>query len=167
MAEDTEVEITIETLTGTVYELRISIFETFLGIKARIQRLEGDCLHASQRVKPCLARATCLVLVSLSQGCPCTNRSSCTTVTFSAMTPVCWSRGERGSASARPSVAGWGNHRVRGVSHQLLWCSLLPWPRWSFQDTGRSSLAAASGNARWTHTDGSRCVCVRVYVCHR
>lgn len=43
MAEDTEVEITIETLTGTVYELRISIFETFLGIKARIQRLEGDC----------------------------------------------------------------------------------------------------------------------------
>lgn len=41
MAEDTEVEITIETLTGTVYELRISIFETFLGIKARIQRLEG------------------------------------------------------------------------------------------------------------------------------
>ena len=47
MAEDTEVEITIETLTGTVYELRISIFETFLGIKARIQRLEGDCLLAS------------------------------------------------------------------------------------------------------------------------
>lgn len=47
MAEDTEVEITIETLTGTVYELRISIFETFLGIKARIQRLEGDCLRPS------------------------------------------------------------------------------------------------------------------------
>ena len=41
MADDTEVEITIETLTGTIYELRISIFETILGIKARIQRLEG------------------------------------------------------------------------------------------------------------------------------
>ena len=54
---------------------------------------------------------------------------------------------------------------VRGVPHQLLWCSLLLWPCWSFQDTGRSSLAAAGGNAGWTHTDGSRCVCVS--VCHR
>ena len=63
MAEDTEVDITIETLTGTVYELRISIFETFLGIKARIQRLEGDCLHPCTRAEPLVpALKTCYAL---------------------------------------------------------------------------------------------------------
>ena len=46
MAEDTEIDLAIETLTGTIYELRISIFETILGIKARIQRLEGLFIRA-------------------------------------------------------------------------------------------------------------------------
>ena len=39
--EEDEIGITIESLTGTIYELTISVFETILAIKARIQRLEG------------------------------------------------------------------------------------------------------------------------------
>lgn len=39
--EEDEISITIESLTGTIYELTISVFETILAIKARIQRLEG------------------------------------------------------------------------------------------------------------------------------
>jgi len=42
--EEDEINITIESLTGTIYELTISVFETILAIKARIQRLEGKLL---------------------------------------------------------------------------------------------------------------------------
>ena len=38
------IELTIEALTGTVYDLCVSPFETVLGIKMKIQRLEGSCL---------------------------------------------------------------------------------------------------------------------------
>ena len=34
-------ELFIETLTGTAFELRVSPFETILSVKAKIQRLEG------------------------------------------------------------------------------------------------------------------------------
>ena len=34
-------ELFIETLTGTVFELRVSPFETVISVKAKIQRLEG------------------------------------------------------------------------------------------------------------------------------
>ena len=35
------IDISIESLTGTVYDLCVSPFETILGIKLKIQRLEG------------------------------------------------------------------------------------------------------------------------------
>ncbi|XP_023680011.2 AN1-type zinc finger protein 4 [Paramormyrops kingsleyae] len=35
------VELFIETLTGTCFELRVSLFDTLLSVKAKIQRLEG------------------------------------------------------------------------------------------------------------------------------
>ena len=35
------IELTIEALTGTIYDLCVSPFETILGIKMKIQRLEG------------------------------------------------------------------------------------------------------------------------------
>lgn len=43
MAEEREetIDLTIEALTGTVYDLCVSPFETILGIKMKIQRLEG------------------------------------------------------------------------------------------------------------------------------
>lgn len=34
-------ELYIETLTGTFFELRVSPFETIMSVKAKIQRLEG------------------------------------------------------------------------------------------------------------------------------
>lgn len=34
-------ELFIETLTGTCFELRVSPFETVISVKAKIQRLEG------------------------------------------------------------------------------------------------------------------------------
>ena len=34
-------ELFIETLTGTAFELRVSPFETILSVKVKIQRLEG------------------------------------------------------------------------------------------------------------------------------
>ena len=34
-------ELFVETLTGTVFELRVSPFETVISVKAKIQRLEG------------------------------------------------------------------------------------------------------------------------------
>lgn len=37
----TEMELYIETLTGTFFELRVSPFETIMSVKAKIQRLEG------------------------------------------------------------------------------------------------------------------------------
>lgn len=36
-----EMELYIETLTGTFFELRVSPFETIMSVKAKIQRLEG------------------------------------------------------------------------------------------------------------------------------
>lgn len=45
MAEDIEertMELTIEALTGTVYDLCVSPYETILGIKMKVQRLEGE-----------------------------------------------------------------------------------------------------------------------------
>lgn len=47
MAEDNEertIELTIEALTGTVYDLCVSPYETILGIKLKVQRLEGESL---------------------------------------------------------------------------------------------------------------------------
>lgn len=47
MAEDGEertMELTIEALTGTVYDLCVSPYETILGIKMKVQRLEGEKL---------------------------------------------------------------------------------------------------------------------------
>jgi len=39
-------ELFIETLTGTCFELRVSPYETVISVKAKIQRLEGlfDCV---------------------------------------------------------------------------------------------------------------------------
>ena len=39
--DDHEIEITIEAVTGTIYDLCVSSYETILGIKTKIQRLEG------------------------------------------------------------------------------------------------------------------------------
>ena len=39
--EEHMIDLTIEALTGTVYDLCVSPFETILGIKMKIQRLEG------------------------------------------------------------------------------------------------------------------------------
>lgn len=36
-------ELFIETLTGTCFQLRVSPFETIISVKAKIQRLEGMC----------------------------------------------------------------------------------------------------------------------------
>lgn len=41
-------ELTIEALTGTVYDLCVSPYETILGIKMKVQRLEGEKLHDSE-----------------------------------------------------------------------------------------------------------------------
>ena len=38
-------ELYIETLTGTAFELRVSPFETIHSVKAKIQRLEGISPH--------------------------------------------------------------------------------------------------------------------------
>ena len=57
-------ELFIETLTGTCFELRVSPFETVISVKAKIQRLEGThcstlfcmlCLmHYNDCLKLCL-----------------------------------------------------------------------------------------------------------------
>lgn len=39
---DYEIDLTIEAVTGTVYDLCVSPFETILGIKTKIQKLEGS-----------------------------------------------------------------------------------------------------------------------------
>jgi AN1-type zinc finger and ubiquitin domain-containing protein 1 len=44
------IELTIEALTGTVYDLCVSPFETILGIKMKIQRLEGIPVYQQQLV---------------------------------------------------------------------------------------------------------------------
>ena len=40
-------EIFVETLTGTVFQLRVSPFETIMSVKAKIQRIEGKLKIAS------------------------------------------------------------------------------------------------------------------------
>lgn len=48
MAEDQDeptLDLTIESLTGTVYDLCVSPYETILGIKTKIQNLEGEFLN--------------------------------------------------------------------------------------------------------------------------
>ena len=40
--EEPEIDVTIEAITGTVYDLCVSCYETILGIKVKIQRLEGE-----------------------------------------------------------------------------------------------------------------------------
>ena len=42
---DEPIDLSVEALTGTVYDLCVSPFETILGIKMKIQRLEGFCSH--------------------------------------------------------------------------------------------------------------------------
>ncbi|NXR99786.1 ZFAN4 protein, partial [Oxylabes madagascariensis] len=44
-------ELFIETLTGTCFELRVSPFETVISVKAKIQRLEGTILSYFSNVK--------------------------------------------------------------------------------------------------------------------
>ena len=39
--DDNLMDLSIEALTGTVYDLCVSPYETILGIKLKIQRLEG------------------------------------------------------------------------------------------------------------------------------
>ena len=41
---DEPIDLSVEALTGTIYDLCVSPFETILGIKMKIQRLEGFCL---------------------------------------------------------------------------------------------------------------------------
>lgn len=61
--EDTAIDVTIEALTGTVYDLCVSPYETILGIKLKIQRLEGkpirelashrgNCTHIGSAASP-------------------------------------------------------------------------------------------------------------------
>ncbi len=48
MADDQDeptLDLTIEALTGTVYDLCVSPYETILGIKTKIQNLEGTHTH--------------------------------------------------------------------------------------------------------------------------
>ena len=40
-----QMDLFIETLTGTAFELRVSPFETIMSVKAKIQRLEGEFNH--------------------------------------------------------------------------------------------------------------------------
>ena len=52
-AEDSDertMELTIEALTGTVYDLCVSPYETVLGIKMKVQRLEGEKFHGNWSV---------------------------------------------------------------------------------------------------------------------
>lgn len=53
MAEDHDeqtLDLTIEALTGTVYDLCVSPYETILGIKMKIQNLEGEFTTVAVRV---------------------------------------------------------------------------------------------------------------------
>ena len=43
-------ELFVETLTGTVFELRVSPFETVISVKAKIQRLEGKHMTHETRL---------------------------------------------------------------------------------------------------------------------
>lgn len=43
-------ELFIETLTGTCFELRVSPFEAIISVKAKIQRLEDN--HLAEKARP-------------------------------------------------------------------------------------------------------------------
>eukprot|EP00731_Ephydatia_muelleri_P024775 Em0016g1046a len=47
---DEPIDLSVEALTGTVYDLCVSPFETILGIKMKIQRLEGIPVYQQQLV---------------------------------------------------------------------------------------------------------------------
>ena len=59
--EDQTMELTIEALTGTVYDLCVSPYETILGIKMKIQRLEGIIKDESQ----CVYLSVCIIILLL------------------------------------------------------------------------------------------------------
>lgn len=64
MAEDDEdqtMDLTIEALTGTIYDLCVSPYETILGIKMKIQRLEGRVMK--------MIHVPSFVKINLGNGC--------------------------------------------------------------------------------------------------
>ena len=68
--EEHMIDLTIEALTGTVYDLCVSPFETILGIKMKIQRLEGreavpvPVYYSEQQLVPmCIHANTCTCCV--------------------------------------------------------------------------------------------------------
>ena len=65
--EDQTMELTIEALTGTVYDLCVSPYETILGIKMKIQRLEGITMNLSVSVCVYVIRVCVCVCVCTSQ----------------------------------------------------------------------------------------------------
>lgn len=59
-------DLFIETLTGTAFELRVSPFETIMSVKAKIQRLEGKLLNHKLRkddLRLCVRDVTCKKVV--------------------------------------------------------------------------------------------------------
>ena len=53
--EEQTIEQTIEALTGTIYDLCVSPFETILGIKMRIQQFEGEYVSGWSGCVCCVA----------------------------------------------------------------------------------------------------------------
>ncbi|NXV78318.1 ZFAN4 protein, partial [Atlantisia rogersi] len=65
-------ELFIETLTGTCFELRVSPFETVISVKAKIQRLEGSIPVSQQHLvwnNMELKDDRCLKDYNISEGC--------------------------------------------------------------------------------------------------
>lgn len=56
-------ELFIETLTGTCFELRVSPFEAIISVKAKIQRLEDN--HLAEKARP---EESGITEISLHQG---------------------------------------------------------------------------------------------------
>lgn len=52
-------DLFIETLTGTAFELRVSPFETIMSVKAKIQRLEGELNHRFSKDRLKTVRGGC------------------------------------------------------------------------------------------------------------
>ncbi|XP_033118736.1 AN1-type zinc finger protein 4-like [Anneissia japonica] len=65
------IELFVETLTGTVFELRVSPFETVISVKAKIQRLEGIPLSQQHLIWKSveLEDDYCLHDYGISAGC--------------------------------------------------------------------------------------------------
>uniref|UniRef100_A0A8D0HJD6 Ubiquitin-like domain-containing protein n=1 Tax=Sphenodon punctatus TaxID=8508 RepID=A0A8D0HJD6_SPHPU len=64
-------ELFIETLTGTCFELRVSPFETVISVKAKIQRLEGIPVSQQHLIwnNVELEDDCCLNDYNISEGC--------------------------------------------------------------------------------------------------